>query len=303
MNKPYITHISFSSGGLKGFCYLGILRYLYLENMIENIKYIGGTSIGSFFAFVLGMKIPLDYVEEEILKIIHSCVNEHYISINKKSLSNMFLCNGMYKADFSTGLLKRFLKKEYDVEDITFLEYIKRTGKNIYISCTNISTSRNVVFSAETHPNLSVLTVVEASMTIPFIFEPTQINGEYYVDGGISNDLIVFDNINKDQYLGVILCANFDNIQLVEPNKQIDFFEFTKATVYTMYCNLMKQSMNKEHKNKSVLKICDIPYSDGIVFKNIDGNLDIDISDELFENLILKGFIDISNYIHSRMSI
>lgn len=43
-----ISHLFLSGGGLKGLCYFGILRYLYMENMVADIRTIWGSSIGAF---------------------------------------------------------------------------------------------------------------------------------------------------------------------------------------------------------------------------------------------------------------
>jgi predicted acylesterase/phospholipase RssA len=54
---------------MKGVYYIGVMRYLYIENIYKNIKYIAGTSIGAFFAVAIALRIPVEYLEERFLEI------------------------------------------------------------------------------------------------------------------------------------------------------------------------------------------------------------------------------------------
>ena len=80
-----ITHLAFSGGGIKGFCYMGIIRYLYLENMIDDIKYVSGASIGAYFGLILALKIPIEYIEKEFSELMLRNHKEGLLTISKNN--------------------------------------------------------------------------------------------------------------------------------------------------------------------------------------------------------------------------
>ena len=84
MKKPYITHLALSGGAMKGLCYMGVFRYLYIENLVNNLKFIHGTSIGSFFAIALALKIPIEYLEEEVKKVLKILNEDDNMAITQK---------------------------------------------------------------------------------------------------------------------------------------------------------------------------------------------------------------------------
>ena len=54
------------------------------------------------------------------------------------------------------------------------------------IFTTNFTLSQSEIFSHENTPDVSVLTAVRMSISVPFLFTPVEYNGNIYVDGGIT---------------------------------------------------------------------------------------------------------------------
>lgn len=306
MNRvSQISHIILSGGGIKGLCYLGILRYLYLENMIDNIKNVSGSSIGAYFTLLLALKMPIDLIENELSNIIVDINEKHIMDITKGKFANILNNLGFNTLDFMIEPVARFIKEKYDESDITFIEFVKKTGVNIYISTTNIATGQGKIFSAELTPQSSVLTAVMASMSVPFIFEPVIIDDGLYVDGMMSCDLPteIFKNVNKKYVLAVILCQTAKNKADPEPDKQsYNFIEYTVRISQILISTVSSQSSNK-YKNKScehILKIVDLPYDQAFKYKITDNDIQLELSQEDIDNLTLKGFIDMSKYMSAR---
>lgn len=72
------------------------------------------------------------------------------------------------------------------------------TGKDLYITGTNLTQNRAVIFSDKHTGNFPVVEAVCCSMSIPFVFKPTYVNYEtphgenyngFYIDGGTLNNL------------------------------------------------------------------------------------------------------------------
>jgi len=304
-NASCITHVIFSGGGIKGLCYMGVLRYLYIEKLIDKIKHVAGTSIGAYFALLLALKIPIDYLEEEISKSIKQ-FSENEMAVNKNNIGKLFCSNGLYNTDFLSKPIRDFLQNKYGVDDLNYIEFVKKTGVNIYISCTNLNTVSNKVFSVESTPNISVIDTVMASLSIPFVFEPIYIDGEYYVDGVISGSLHVdniFQDINNNNKIGFLLSTSYkDEVEKCDIDTEFNFLTYTGRILQVILSKSLENPVefNDVEKYFHIMKLGKLPYEKIVKFKIQDNEIYVDITVEDFDNLILKGFIEITNYMNNR---
>lgn len=267
----YITHLVLSSGGLKGFCYLGILYYLYNEKLDKNIKNVAGTSIGAYFSLIFALKIPLHEVEN-ILKNIIEMNNSS--NIDKDELINMFYKNGLDSIIKYINLLKKYTNDE----DLTFIELSKRNGINLYVNATNINDNNDVIFSTETTPNISVFDAVAASMSVPFLFTPIEINEEYYIDGAIKNSFIIdiFNKVPKKNILGILIRIDDDfSINKIEKNTKISFIDYIYHIITMLYIGFKNNTYNNYYnsdKNANILIIKDMKKINNFYDINIEDN-------------------------------
>jgi predicted acylesterase/phospholipase RssA len=79
-----------------------------------------------------------------------------------------------------------FPKQSYDIESLTFLDFAKQTGGTLTVVATNLNMQQPVFFSVIDTPHQCIWTAIQASMTIPGLFQPVSIQGDLYVDGYIS---------------------------------------------------------------------------------------------------------------------
>lgn len=86
----------------------------------------------------------------------------------------------------------------------TMDELFKITKKKLVIVSYNLTEKRTEYISHETYPEMSCITAVITSITIPFLFYKVIYNGFNFIDGAFSNPLPVdaFDN-GKDNILGI----------------------------------------------------------------------------------------------------
>ncbi len=300
-----ITHLVLSGGGLKGFSYLGIIRYLYIEKMIEKIKYVSGSSIGAYFCLILALKIPIEFIEKEFSDLLEKINNEDLLTISKNNFTSLFSSLGFLSLDIIVQPIKNYLQEKYNIDDISFIDFIKKTGINLYITATNLNTSKRKIFSADDTPNVSVLKAVEASMSVPILFKPINIDDELYIDGVISCDLPldIFKKVPKENKLAIILChGTSEEPQVYEKGTKFDFLTFIIRTFYIMLRNLLSYFSNK-YKSRNdlhILKIQDLPYDKTFKFHISNQNIKVEFTQNDLDNLTLKGFIDISEYMKSR---
>ena len=171
------------SGGARGLAHIGVIKVLEENNI--PIDFIAGSSIGAmvggFYASGLSIK--------ELEKIA--------LSTNwRKVFSTLF------EPSFKKGLVGGEKVK-------TFIEeYID--GKN-FESCkipfaavvTDLKTGEAVALNSG-----EIASAVRASISIPLIFKPVEINGRIYADGGLSAPVPV--EIVKEMGADLIIAINLD---------------------------------------------------------------------------------------------
>ena len=135
----YFTHLVCSGSAIRSLCLLGIFRYIYFNKLEYHIKNAAGTSMGAFFCLAFALKIPIDELEEMIKTLINI---PEVISVSSDDFINLFTDLGFNNSKLYLSEIKNFLKKKYNIEDITFIELSKLTGVNVFVSTTKINTGK-----------------------------------------------------------------------------------------------------------------------------------------------------------------
>ncbi|WP_028855610.1 patatin-like phospholipase family protein [Psychrilyobacter atlanticus] len=224
-----------SGGGAKGIAHIGVLKML--EEYGINVDYITGTSFGS----IVGALYAVGYSSDEIEKIVKeidwdSFKNDKqarkYTSLKYKIQREKYFMNleidEDYNLKFPKGVLtgeafylelKSLLFRAEGIDDFDNLEIPFRA-----IS-TNINTGeRNVVGKGD------LAKAVFMSMAIPTILDPVEDNGEYYVDGGLIENLPVKEVIEMGADIVIAIDISADS-NVIEDNSNI-FEVLEKMTTY-----------------------------------------------------------------------
>lgn len=288
------THLIISGGALYGVVCLGIFRYMYIEKISKNIKHIAGNSMGSWFALAFSLNIPLDILENMMKQI----AKENNVLFTKNNLNKLFKNNGIMDFNNFTNPLKKYIKNEYNLDDLSFLELSKKFGINLYISTTNITQGKNRIFSVNDSPNISIFDATKASMSLPFISIPVLIEDEQYSDGILTNNfpINIFDNVLKDNILGIAIKISYN----IDPiNKKCKFIDYIKRIIEIMINEHSKTTyinfINNDKAN--ILVIEDSPINSYIPFNVKNNKVHCNFYDKDVDNLILDGFIKMSDFI------
>ena len=199
-----IDTICMSSGGIKGIAFVGALDYLNNEKLIDILKINNwvGTSVGS----ILSLLFLIGYTPAEIGDFI---IDFNFTKMNLDiSVENVFTKYGINNGERFEFVIKSFLKNKLGVEDINFYNLYQITKKNLIIIGTNFSKSCEEAFSWDRTPDMSVITAIRISSSVPIFFTPVLYNGCYYVDGGIKN-IFPINYCNEKTTLG--LCIKYSN--------------------------------------------------------------------------------------------
>jgi predicted acylesterase/phospholipase RssA len=296
-----ITHLVFSGCAFRSFCLLGALRYLYIEKKHINIRNVAGASMGSLFCLAFALKIPYEKMEEIIKETV---IDPELTSLDKKSFINLFYKNGIESSHKYLKLIKKYVSERYNVDDMTFLELSKRTGINLFVSSTNINKNINHIFCIDNSPDVSIFDAVASSMTIPYLAYPIEIDNEYYVDGGLTNNfpIYIFKNVPKENILGIAIKIPDDfKSTIYEKGSKLSLFQYTSQICNLVYLNSSHHTLiNRLDDN--ILIIEESPIKDWLNFEIKKDGIDRTISPVDIDNLIVKGFEDIANYMKLKSS-
>ncbi|MDD7392133.1 MAG: patatin-like phospholipase family protein [Fusobacterium gastrosuis] len=263
--------LALSGGGAKGYAHLGVLKLLEREKI--KIDYISGTSIGA----LVGTLYSIGYSIKEIEEVLDELNLENFwqsgsnlsdLSIEKKESLKKYSFYVKYDENFNYSLpkglkdtetmyleLKKILKGHKDIEDTNKLPIPVR------IIATNLNTG-----SSETIEKGDLARILTASMAIPAILEPVEINGKPYVDGLVSRNLPVQDAY--DMGADVVIASDIGTEVTYKNNYNI-------LSILNQMIAIQSSYINKESREKaSILILPDL--------KNISA-LDTEKKSELIE--------------------
>lgn len=169
-----VKNLVFSSGGLKAYTFLGILKNFNLEHVEAVSGCSAGAIMGFLFCFKNSMENILEFVSDETNTII-----------NKEDL---LIRNLMIKFGINDGMrmervLEKYCEKLTNKKRITFKELKVQFGIDFYVAVTNLTKHKHVIHSHHEFPDMDVITSIHMSMTVPLYFSPVKYEGDYYVDG------------------------------------------------------------------------------------------------------------------------
>jgi NTE family protein len=172
-----IRNLVFEGAGIRGIAYSGAIRELEKQNVLQEVKRVGGTSAGAITALMLS----LGYTSDEITRIINST------SFKKFNDGKFFFIGGLnrlqkfygwYRGQQIEKWISGLIETKTGNADINFLQLQQAGYKELYVTGTCLNRQSLVVFSHETYPFMKVRDAVRISMSIPLYFEAVIIDGE-----------------------------------------------------------------------------------------------------------------------------
>ncbi|XOV82816.1 MAG: patatin-like phospholipase family protein [bacterium] len=195
--EPLKVGLVLSGGGTKGGAHIGVIRALEEHNV--KVSYVVGTSVGAIIGAMYATGLTADEIEAAISTIDWDDVLRDEpargtVPIEMKRDDFDFLVQarmgfsggqlklplGVTQGQKVTQLLRRLLQRSEGVIDFDQLEIPFRAV------ATSLTTGEAVTL-AQGDLALSV----RASMSLPGIFAPVELEGHYLVDGGIAANLPV----------------------------------------------------------------------------------------------------------------
>jgi NTE family protein len=159
--KKKIIGIALSGGGLRGIAHLGVLKALEEKGLQPSV--VSGTSAGA----IVGAFYAAGYKPDELMEIVS---NLSFFSPRALRFSTSAL--------FDRQMLLKIFHHYFPENSFSSLKL------PLYAAATDIVSGRSVYF------NDGLLDeALMASASIPFVFPVTKIGEQYFLDGGIINNL------------------------------------------------------------------------------------------------------------------
>jgi NTE family protein len=246
MKKKKNISLVLSGGGSRGAIQLGVLQALN-EYKIK-IDAVSGTSIGAIIGALYCSGIKPYHIKE----IMESkrFVDIYHFKWHRHGLLDM-------------SLLYKILKEKIPENNFEALKV------PLYICASNIDKGGFEIFSkGDLHVK------VAASASIPIVFEPVKIGKDFYVDGGLFNNMPVNPFIGKDTYILGVHVNNYKNKErhdmkavaerivnlVIKENVQ----ENLEKCDYIINPFVNKKYSSLDFKNSE--ELFDIGYLEGVVF-------------------------------------
>jgi NTE family protein len=273
ITKKY-KNVYFSAGGLKGFCYLGVMKYLEMNNITFDNYY--GTSVGAFSCLLLILGYTYKELKGILLEFNFETLIEHSF---ENLLDRKGLCDGIKFNNF----IKIFIKnKGYDPE-ITLQEFYKKTNKLLTVTGCNITKEKTIYISKDTYPDLPVWKAIRISCNIPFVFQPVLIDNEYFIDGFLMDECCL-DFFKTPDDIQDTLCFVLEKDNYNKPDTFVEYM-MTIVRLPIKYIKVKSYLFMKDNGYNII--IIKTPPTDSVSFK---------ISKELKLALLNLGYKHILNF-------
>lgn len=215
LNKQNIGY-ALSGGGARGFAHLGALKALEERNLKPDI--IAGTSAGA----LAGVLYADGFAPDEICDMFKHTKFKQFVELT-------FPTSGLFRP---TGL-HSFLKKNLRA----------KTFEELQIPFTAVATDWEKAVSVSFSEGDKLIESVVASCCVPLIFSPIDVDGRYYVDGGIFKNLPASTIRDKCNILFGI------NVTIIMPPEEKQNLKYYAERTFNM------MSMSNTLPDK---KLCDV---------------------------------------------
>lgn len=308
-------NLVFKGGGAKIFCSVGAVKALEEYGVLDGIERVAGSSAGSVLALLVSLNMSAAEIESYLVNFDMAAeMRNGNIEVETDRFFNEF---GRYSGEDIIRQTAELLISKTGNKDITFKQLHNMGFKDLYITATDLTNNKTIVYSYEDTPNAKVLDAVHISSIYPLYFTPViGPNGEVLLDGGLLNNypINIFDGPDgyNPETLGIYLGDRHENgaiigglsdvVNLVDPFNNmdpnrikeclaaLDFDGFdtdsTEIKDLVSYIKMLlivgKSAANHSH------------HPDGEIFINLNGlqvaTFDLELSEDERLKLIQHGF-------------
>ncbi len=192
-----IKHLVISGGGHIGLAQCSIVHSLAEQGIIQHkeLDSIFATSAGSITAALICM----NYTGDEISNYFINRPWQKTLHVGMSEIFGIYNEMGVIDEKFFHTLLEPLLLGKGVSPDINLHQFYEWCGIKLYFYTVDLNTFDVCELSYETYPNLSLVTAITMSSSIPILMKPTFYDGKCFVDGGVLNNYPLRCCFNKTQ--------------------------------------------------------------------------------------------------------
>ncbi len=190
-----------SGGGAKGLAHIGVIKVL--EELQVPIDYIAGTSMGSVVGGLYAAGVSVEELEDMAVNtdwddVLYDIIKRPQLRMDQKNWDGRYLLklpmqgkkvylpSGIIAGQYIMELLTRLTIPVHDVNDFS------RLSIPFLALATDLQNGQGIVLD---HGYLPY--AIRASMSIPSVFTPMEIDGHYLIDGDRVRNIPVIDMIRR----------------------------------------------------------------------------------------------------------
>ena len=270
----------FGGGGVRGMCYVGVLKALKELNI--EIDDIAGSSVGAVFAGLLAA----GYDEKEIQELFFDFNFNMFRDININIFNtDISLSKGEIFLDWLREKIgKKLLGSKYkESSKVKF----KDLEKNLHILTLDINTNTPYIFSKENTPDEEVAFAIRTSACMPGLMRPISIGESLLVDGDLIKSWAgckIYNELDtsNNRILEFRLEGTKEGTDIKNP---IDYLNSVISTIWYL-CTENVYNLNHENDRYDYV----ILDAKEVIF------FDFNINENVKEKLILQGYQTTINY-------
>lgn len=224
--------LALSGGGARGCAHVGVLRVL--EEMNVPVDYVAGTSMGAIVGGLYASGLSAARIEEILTTMDWSSIaddeqprrdrayrrkedDQRYVMNLEIGLRGFVLPSGLRSGQRFTFELRRHTLPVTGVDDFRNLPIPFKAV------ATDIETGEKVVLDSG-----NLATAMRASMSIPGVFTPTEVDGRVLVDGGLVSNLPV--EVVREMGADIVIAVDIGT-QLQTGKKLRSLFDITSQSM------------------------------------------------------------------------
>jgi NTE family protein len=168
------TILVLGGGGMRGYCHIGVIRAM--ERLGLVVDEVIGTSMGA----VMGGLFASGYESHRIEEVAAEISIKDYFKLNLlKFLVRGYRHASVYKGKAFHQVLQNWLPQQRFAD----------VKMPFFCNALSLTSGMARFFGMPGGDDVPVADAVYASSCLPGIFEPLAINGDYYIDGGMTETL------------------------------------------------------------------------------------------------------------------
>ncbi|MDY0276472.1 MAG: patatin-like phospholipase family protein [Acholeplasma sp.] len=193
--------LALGGGGSKGSYQVGVIRALIEEGLLDDLEVVAGTSIGAINACLIMEHASYGRIMEIWNEMNNSVLYKN--GLNRFKLDRLGLFDQTVMYDIIVSKQSKEAITNSDIKGFAAVTRIKEYNIRKQLSKESM-VGEIISLNDSEDPHRVVL----ASSSVPIVFGPTEIDGEYYVDGGLFNNLPI--NVLVDQECDVIIAIGLN---------------------------------------------------------------------------------------------